>query len=77
MNFFQFALFALVTLATLDIDTPAYAYLDPGTGAMILQAVFGGVAGALVFGRIFWGRIKSFFGRSDVASSSDGEQSSE
>jgi len=42
----------------------AYAYLDPGTGSMILQsliAVFV-VAGSAV--GVFWDKIKSFFTRS-------------
>ena len=34
------------------------AYLDPGAGSMILQALAGGVAGAVVFGRLYWARIK-------------------
>ena len=33
------------------------AYLDPGTGSMLLQAIVGGVAAAAVAGRIFWRRI--------------------
>ena len=39
---------------------PAYAYLDPGFGSLILQSVIGGAA--LVFGYIslFWYKIKSF-----------------
>jgi len=40
---------------------PAYAYLDPGTGSMILQAVIGAIAGSAVAIKIFWKRIKHFF----------------
>jgi len=40
---------------------PAYAYLDPGTGSMILQAVIGAIAGSAVAIKIFWKRIKYFF----------------
>jgi hypothetical protein len=43
--------------------TPAYAYLDPGTGSLILQAVIGVIAGALVALRIYWDRVKSFIKR--------------
>ena len=49
---------ALLALTT----TPAYAYLDPGTGSMILQGLLAGIAGALVMGRLYWMRIKQFFG---------------
>ena len=37
------------------------AYLDPGTGSVILQAVVGGVAAAAVTARMWWGRVKDFF----------------
>lgn len=40
---------------------PAYAYLDPGTGSMILQLLLGGVAGALMVGRLYYRKIRSFF----------------
>lgn len=71
MKIFRFALFALAFLAVLNLDSPAYAYLDPGTGAMVLQALLGGIAGALVFGKVFWGRIKDFFSGSDDTTSSN------
>ena len=34
------------------------AYLDPGSGSMILQAVVGGVAAVGVFARLHWRRLK-------------------
>jgi hypothetical protein len=36
------------------------AYLDPGTGSMILQVILGGVAGAAVAVKMFWHRIIAF-----------------
>ena len=39
-----------------------HAYLDAGTGSIILQAVIGGLVGALFAIKLFWGRIKSFLG---------------
>ncbi len=39
------------------IGQSVQAYLDPGTGSMLLQAIVGGVAAAAVAGRIFWRRI--------------------
>lgn len=32
----------------------ALAYLDPGTGSMLLQAIVGGSAGLFVFARHIW-----------------------
>ncbi len=40
---------------------PAYAYLDPGTGSIILQSVIGAVAAGLVIGRTYLYRIKAWF----------------
>ena len=36
---------------------PAYAYLDPGSGGMIVQLLLGGVAGAAVLVKLFWHRL--------------------
>ncbi|HEY7197634.1 MAG TPA: hypothetical protein VH306_10635 [Gaiellaceae bacterium] len=33
------------------------AYLDPGSGSMILQVLAGGAAAVAVAGRLFWRRI--------------------
>ncbi len=41
--------------------SPAYAYLDPGTGGMILQLLLGGAAGALVVGKLYFSKIKAFY----------------
>jgi len=45
-------------------SAPALAYLDPGTGTIIVQALIGMVAGGLVAIRVYWHRIKSFLNRS-------------
>lgn len=62
-------LFADVILGLLLVGAStgeAHAYLDPGTGAMIIQIVLGGVAGAVVVLRLYWGRFKDFFRRRPV-----------
>jgi hypothetical protein len=45
----------------------AFAYLDPGTGSMILQVIIGAIAAALVSIKLAWRRIVdvvgSVFGR--------------
>jgi hypothetical protein len=35
------------------------AYIDPGTGSLMLQALAGGAAAVAVFGKIYWRRVKS------------------
>jgi hypothetical protein len=54
-------------IALFTITEPALAYLDPGTGGMLIQIILGGVAGLAVAGKLFWHQLKSFFrfGRTD------------
>jgi hypothetical protein len=40
---------------------PAHAYLDPGTGSMILQAVIATVAMSVAAISVYWQKFKSFF----------------
>jgi hypothetical protein len=37
------------------------AYLDPGTGSVILQALLGGIAGVALTLKLFGRRVLSFF----------------
>jgi len=39
---------------------PAHAYLDPGSGSMLLQIILGGIAGLVVAGKLFWHQILTF-----------------
>lgn len=32
----------------------AFAYVDPGSGSVLLQLLFGGAAGALMLLKLFW-----------------------
>ncbi|MEE2998248.1 MAG: hypothetical protein VX700_13995 [Pseudomonadota bacterium] len=58
-------------------STPALAYLDPGTGSIILQLLLGGLAGALVILKLYWFRLKALFSRkpADDRRSKDPESS--
>lgn len=42
---------------------PAWAYVDPGTGSMLVQSALAIIAVALVAGRSAWHKVKSFFSR--------------
>jgi len=61
-------LLALIVL--LATAAPAYAYLDPGSGSMMVQLLLGGVAGAVVLVRLYWARLLTLLGlrrdRTDV-----------
>ena len=37
------------------------AYIDPGTGSLIIQVLIGALVGGLVAAKIFWIKIKTFF----------------
>jgi hypothetical protein len=37
-----------------------FAYIDPGSGSMILQMILGGLAAAAVFLKLFWHRLLVF-----------------
>lgn len=47
--------------ASIVNPAPAYAYLDPATGSMIIQIVSGAVLGVVLIVKTYWRRIKGFF----------------
>lgn len=49
---------AILTLGLLVLPATSYAYIDPGTGSMAIQAVIAGVAGVSVGARAIWLRLK-------------------
>lgn len=52
----------LVILFSIFIYVPdAHAYIDPGSGSMILQAIVASIAAGFAFISIFWQRIKAKF----------------
>jgi hypothetical protein len=62
------ASFAIFIMATDN----AYAYLDPGTGSIILQAIIAGVASTIFAVRMYWSRIKEKFGMSRASDDDQG-----
>lgn len=42
---------------------PLLAYIDPGTGSLALQAIIGGLLGAVYVCRSYWGNIKARVGK--------------
>jgi hypothetical protein len=63
--------FQLVTLAAPHLAL--IAYLDPGSGSLILQLLIAGVMGAGILVKVFWKKIKGFFSRSSVKKEDDTE----
>jgi hypothetical protein len=64
----------LVFLAVIAVLLPsgdAHAYLDPGTGSIIVQGLIGAVAAALLVMKLYWQKLKGLF--SSPASSQPSE----
>ena len=56
--------YILVTITLLFfLSNDAYAYLDPGSGSIILQAILGFIAAALATASYYWNKLKIFFSK--------------
>ena len=67
-------LFACVAVLSLTaFAPPAFAYLDPSTGSMILSAIVGLLATVALALKTYWYRLKAFF-RGDRREPKDPEQ---
>jgi hypothetical protein len=69
------SIFCLLTLVLSGTAAPAWAYLDPGTGSMILQVLLGGFAGFALLGRLYWRRFLVMIGwRSETGDQAEPEK---
>ena len=59
-------LFVLVLYFIWLSETQVDAYLDPGSGSMLVQLLLGGVAGAAVILKLGWQRFRDMFRSSSV-----------
>jgi len=52
-----------MAMVALGISTSsAHAYLDPGTGSIILQVLLGGIAGIALAIKLYWHKLLSLMG---------------
>ena len=51
----------LLIIGLISYTSPAYAYLDPGTGSMLIQGLIAGSAMIISFLSIYWQKVKAFF----------------
>ena len=65
----------LLTITLVLIAPPAWAYLDPGTGSMLLQVILGGIAAVGVALKLFWHKIRVALGFSKSAAVEQEEES--
>jgi hypothetical protein len=56
LSIFRTSLIFLILICSQN----AYAYLDPGSGSLFFQALIGVLLGAVVTGKIWFGRVKAF-----------------
>jgi len=67
----------LITLTVVVglLASPAYAYLDPGTGSILVQALLAALAVASAGVVAFWTRIRQLFSRKRPARTDDAPRS--
>jgi hypothetical protein len=58
------------------VSPSAWAYLDPGTGSMLLQVILGGIAAIGVALKLFWHKIRVALGLSRKAEPADEQDGS-
>lgn len=56
----------LVAIGLFAFEAPVHAYLDPGSGSMLLQILLGGFAAAGVIVKLYWNRLTSLFRRKEA-----------
>ena len=56
---------------TIFLNNKAFAYLDPGTGSIILQALVGAIAAGATYCSMYWQKIKNFFNKKNNKKNKD------
>lgn len=64
---------ALGSISELDSEDVRLAYIDPGAGSFMIQALVAAVAGIAVTARLYWSKIKSLLGLSTADDDDDRE----
>lgn len=65
--------FLVVPIMLLAMSQEAFAYLDPGTGSMVLQGIIAGIAVVGLTVKTYWYKIRGFFGKKSPTSLLDEE----
>ena len=52
----------IIGVLLLSVFTNASAYLDPGTGSMMLQVILGGIAAVGVAVKLYWHKLRVAIG---------------
>jgi len=61
---YKFQILSIVLLALFGIHIQsAYAYIDPGTGSMVVQVLIGALVGLSIAIKVYWYKLKEKFMR--------------
>jgi len=61
----------IINIFILVTANNAHAYIDPGSGSIIIQAILGGIAAVGTTVTIYWSKIKKFFSKNKKNSTDD------
>jgi hypothetical protein len=61
----------LLFIFIIFLNNKAFAYLDPGTGSIILQSILGIIAAVVSYGAIYWQKVKNFFNKKNKKNDKD------
>lgn len=67
-------LFAFIAILCV-FPLPAYAYIDPGSASIILQAVIGAIAAGAATMSIYYSKIKGWFSKDEKLEEEEPEKS--
>ncbi len=62
-TFKKICLNTTVVFALISSSSQVYAYLDPGTGSMLIQMIIGGIVAGFFTLRMYWYQLKSYVRR--------------
>lgn len=54
-------------LTCLFLTTPAYAYIDPGTGSFLIQGLVATFFSATFAIKMYWQRVKKYFSKNKAS----------
>lgn len=69
LKWLTFRITGSVLIFSSILVSEAHAYIDPGSGSILLQLILGGIAGVGVVVKLYWDRVKtryqSLFGQEE------------
>lgn len=73
----KLAIYVAVLAMSMLFTNSAYAYIDPGTGSLIVQVIIAALVAIGASVGIFWNRVRSLFGWLLGRKKSEGQSSDE